>query len=215
MGLTGFAIAGSLSLIAHGSNSHDRHGLGPALIQTPDGIPWLSDLLSWTLDPLTDYLTRGFAFPSMGPLYLLCVIGLFLLGTVLPDIDQKLRIRHRGWTHTDFFVIALLLLGMIPILRLVTIMAFGVMTHLFLDGRSRAGRVRFYPIQKHRVITYPDGTRCVVRPHRYNRGYTVGDRSETVVFIRVLVICAVLLVICTVFAYPYMDHVYPYHLPDY
>lgn len=124
-------------------------------------------------------------------MYWMFVSVIFLVGTVLPDVDQKLKIAHRGITHTDFFVIALLLLGIIPVLRWMMFLAFGVMTHLRLDGLSRAGRVRFYPFQKYKMITYKDGTHCVVKSGRH-RGYTVGTDSEKEVF--VLVICKCVLI---------------------
>lgn len=118
--------------------------------------------------------------------------GLFWIGTYLPDVDSKssklgrhLPIHrmgpHHGFTHTDW-MLGLLLLAAVPApTRILVFVWLGAAIHCELDAFSMAGRVRFYPVQPHKVIALPrGGGDCVVlkRPRRFV--YRVGRPSETV-----------------------------------
>jgi inner membrane protein len=85
---------------------------------------------------------------------------LFLLGSIIPDIDSKFSkigkkkifrpiqffIKHRGITHSLFFVILFFLIPFIP--RNYKIwFCFGFILHMFLDALTINGIYLFYPFK--------------------------------------------------------------------
>lgn len=173
-------------------------------------IPGALDDLTWSLtgsdvavsswfSALGHWAWPGDTSSAPGLLMMVAAPLLFWLGCLLPDIDSstsKLGRHvptpgpHHGISHTDFVVWALLLVSMLEPTRVLLWLTLGYWSHLELDGLSRAGRVRFYPLTKYRVVDLPGGERLVVRP-RWRGLYRVGKPSETRVLAGVLVVCAV------------------------
>lgn len=78
----------------------------------------------------------------------------FLVGTTLPDIDQKIKyIKHRTFTHSFLFLIMLLLPGIFyrPLLGLF----FASFHHILIDSFSAQGVAFFWPFQGY--IRYDNG----------------------------------------------------------
>lgn len=111
---------------------------------------------------------------------------LFVIGSLLPDIDQKeLKwakrlglhgfIEHRTWTHSIWPLLAMALLSwFLPIFWW---LFAGYAGHLFWDSFSRAGVCWFFPFESYR--SYPSGAK-VKKGHNHWL-YRVGKPSELVV----------------------------------
>lgn len=136
-----------------------------------------------------------------GPVFWWIAAGLVLLwiGLLFPDIDSKNSMLgrylpvhawgpHHGFTHTDWLLWILFVMAIPEPTRLLIFLWLGALIHDEQDGFSTAGRVRFYPLQRHKIIYLGRGIPCVAvirtRPIRYK----VGKPSETVA----LIICLVL-----------------------
>ena len=136
--------------------------------------------------------------------YLLPVAAaLLLVGTLLPDIDSSSsRLGrwvptpgpHRGITHSDLVTWALLVLSVLEPSGLLIWLTLGYWSHLELDGLSRAGRARFYPLGKHKTVRLADGERLVVRTGGWRGLYKAGKPSERRVLVGVVVACAMVCV---------------------
>lgn len=134
-----------------------------------------------------------------GVLYLLLAAVLFGIGSLLPDIDSKRSLLgrhihvpgpHHGITHTDWFLTGLLLLSFPEFTRVLVWLWLGAVLHCWMDGLSRAGRVRFYPLGRHKTISLPNGGgACVVTAGRRQGLYRVGQASETIVLAGILALC--------------------------
>ena len=130
---------------------------------------------------------------------LLCSLLLLAFGSLLPDIDSKesilgrflyLPVRHRTWTHSIWFVIPLVCLGLIhPILRFIWL---GCFLHILADEFSRGGVCFLYPIHAYR--RYPNGA-FVAIGHKMKL-YHTGDKSELRCVIAVCVISILICAIC-------------------
>lgn len=145
--------------------------------------------------------------------------GLFLIGTLLPDIDlphsllgrfmpwgirwAKLRgggaqspLAHRGWTHTLWAILITIGIG-IWIQPVGWWLVAGVVTHIFLDSFSAAGWVWYYPLlpSRWRVATYGD-TRIVVSIIRHPLGvlkYSAQSPAIEYIYLGVIVVSATVL----------------------
>lgn len=117
-------------------------------------------------------------------------LPLFWLGCLLPDIDSKssklgrlvhVPGPHRGLTHTNWVLLLLGVGAWFDPTGVVWWLLLGVVTHLVIDGWSKAGRVGFYPLGRYKIITFADGTPCVVTA-KYRQGlYKSGKPSELIV----------------------------------
>lgn len=121
---------------------------------------------------------------------------LFILGSVLPDIDSensllgryvRICVPHRTWTHAVWGLPFLCLAGVYY--RPMMWCALGVFLHLFWDSFSVAGNCWFYPFSKY--IDYPGGAH--IKKRHWAKLYRVGGLSEKIV-VGVLVTMAVLCV---------------------
>lgn len=128
-----------------------------------------------------------------------CLISslLFVLGTLLPDIDtDKSLIRkilhlnrdiglpanfHRTWTHSFWIVIPLWFL--ILLFPVCFWFAFGYTFHVFWDCFSFMGVCFFYPF--HKYIDYPNGAK-VAKGHKL-KIYKTGSVSEYVFIIIIFI----------------------------
>lgn len=103
------------------------------------------------------------------------------VGSTLPDIDQKLKLPHRTWTHTIWFVGLLALLSYMVyewglgtqlltsgfrFNRLVAMMFIGITIgsaiHILMDFLSVASVDIFYPMFGYKNIRLQDGTEVQV-----------------------------------------------------
>lgn len=166
---------------------------------------WWTQSVQPVLLSIWDWLVPADGFGIV--IYAALSFGALWLGSLVPDIDQRgshagryvrrsagwlQRRPHRGVTHTDWFWLGLLALSLVPGLRWVFFGWLGAQLHLEFDGLSRAGRVRWYPLARHKVITW--GGRDMVVPDRYvTGGYVVGERSETWLVVLVVVCCVVVI----------------------
>lgn len=134
-----------------------------------------------------------------GVLYLILAVVLFWVGSLLPDIDSKSSLLgrhlhvpgpHHGFTHTNWFLAILLLFALPGFTRVLFWLFLGALLHCLVDGMSKAGRVGFYPLSKHKIIAFPDGTPCVVTVGNRISLYKVGGISELVVLVVSVALCA-------------------------
>lgn len=147
---------------------------------------------------LTEHMITDLVHPcNLNPWLILVIsVGLFLLGTLLPDIDSKtstlgrwihIPVGHRTWTHTIW---ACVLLFLPCIWQKIFIWLFlGYVLHLFWDSFSRAGVCWFYPISQYRSY----GNAKVKRLHMLKL-YRTGSTSEFVV-VAVLIVATVLVTV--------------------
>lgn len=195
IGGTALAVAGGAWLVRFKDPDFAPAQAGDAWLASAIGL-WPGDTLSWSEHLLSDWAQAvlNWVWPVAtgvpAVLYGLAAVLLFWLGSLLPDIDSKSSMLgrrfhvpgpHHGITHTDWFLITLFLLSVPGATRVLVFLWLGAALHLFLDGLSRAGRVRFYPFGKHKVISFSDGTPCVVRSDKHRGLYKVGNPSELVV----------------------------------
>lgn len=184
----------------------DLYGVASSMGFSLGSAPWLAQL--------NDFFAQGAVSGTAGVFwaylfpaqlrqpwvfgYLVVSLILLVLGCVLPDIDTKgsmlgrhLRVPgpHHGFTHTDWFALALFLLSVPVPFRPLVFLWLGVFTHHVFDALSAAGRVPFYPIQRHRQVPLPDGGVLVV-PYGYHRGYVTGSRAETLLVFVVVALSA-------------------------
>ena len=116
---------------------------------------------------------------------------LFLLGTWLPDIDKRLPIEHRTWTHAIWIPAGLFFLS--HTYHMLFWLAFGYVLHLFWDSISYAGVCYLYPFTKYRNF----GSGAKVNQQHIFKLYRVGKPSEYVL-IGVLVTITCLIVGITI-----------------
>lgn len=109
--------------------------------------------------------------------------GLFVLGSMLPDIDSatsklgryiKVPGEHRTWTHTMWMVF--LFAGLSIKWRMLTWLTLGYFLHLFYDSLSKGGVCWFWPISQYR--TYQSGAK--VKKGFYIKLYGTGSVQEYV-----------------------------------
>ena len=133
--------------------------------------------------------------------YAVAAVALFVLGSLLPDIDSKgsalgryvhLPVKHRTLTHTVWIVALLVLLGIR--LRAFIWLALGYFFHIFYDGLSNAGIAWFWPLS--RYITYPSG--AVIKKGFRFKLYKTGEASEAVVVYLICGLCLFFIVFCAV-----------------
>jgi hypothetical protein len=114
-------------------------------------------------------------------------IPLYILGSILPDVDNERsvvgrRVRpvsrvigHRTWTHSIWPVIVILLLArVVPAAHALVWLALGILTHLVCDAISVMGICWFWPYPGY--IEYDSGAKVSRSPHP--RLYHVGELSE-------------------------------------
>lgn len=152
----------------------------------------------------------GTAETPVGSLYLLTGVVLSMLGSLGPDIDSRSswvgrrwpgriwrflmprNTPHRGWSHSIWLQLLLLLAALPEPGRVMLFFWFGWSTHCLMDSLSKAGRVMLYPLGRYRVVTLSGGTRCVVQAKSRRGLYKTGHRSETTVAWVVVFIYALL-----------------------
>ena len=157
----GVASLAATGIAYHAVTTKDiTHVFIPDINDMTTSIPF-SDLLSFANN---DFSRLWIAF--------MMLVGA-LAGASYPDIDQNLPIKHRGITHTLWFVIGLGILYMwvdsnkplgimvsqqllLPILMGTII---GYMSHLIADAFSTSGIAWFYPLQGYKH--YPGGAEVV------------------------------------------------------
>lgn len=136
-----------------------------------------------------------------------------LIGSYAPDVDSKdstlgrlfyIPVRHRGWTHTDWFVLAIFAFTLVDPTHLSPWFMFGVITHDVLDEMSVAGRVHFYPLGRYKVVTPSSklGGRKgeVVVSAKYRGFYTTGhDSTSELITYRVIMSVLVAVMILSIF----------------
>lgn len=125
-------------------------------------------------------------------IYLALTLLLFVLGTLLPDIDSKksmlgryiyLPIKHRRWTHTLWVLLVLFLIAVFfPYMRALWA---GYFLHLLLDSVSAAGVCWIYPI--HNYIEYDSG--AFVSPNHKHKWYHAGTDAEMVLANSIMFFC--------------------------
>lgn len=122
-------------------------------------------------------------------LYITIWIALFIIGTLLPDIDSKtsllgrvihIPVEHRTWTHT-IWICAILIAAsfFVPFVWALTV---GYILHIIIDSFSTGGICWFYPISQYRMLN--NGGKI----KKHHKGiYRVGKTSEAIFL---LVLCA-------------------------
>lgn len=118
------------------------------------------------------------------------IVGVAALGSLLPDIDHRkskisqsniatktasvavnMAFKHRGLTHTPFFILLayigltglILLSGIGPFYMLLNkAFALGMISHIFLDMLNKEGIMPIYPISKKRFSLAPLHTGGIV-----------------------------------------------------
>jgi hypothetical protein len=139
---------------------------------------------SWLGIPETMLSVWGIAFAVIAA-------ALVWLGSLLPDIDSKNSLLgrhvpfpgpHHGFMHTDWFLAVLFMASLSEPTRLLFWLWLGAALHCWMDGLSQAGRVRFYPLARYKIISLPGGSgACVAPAGNHTALYRVGQLSEVVV----------------------------------
>ena len=157
------------------------------------GVGWYS------FQQNTKFIFR-YLFPShqilvnVGLLFL--VECLFLLGTLLPDIDSKksmlgryiyLPLEHRTWTHTIWIVLLFSVIS--SFCKPIWFLTLGYFLHLVEDSVSTAGVCFCYPLSRYKV--YPSGAKVKMR-HKWKL-YRAGQSSETRCVVVILFFCSFLM----------------------
>lgn len=147
-------------------------GTNPMLSKLSDGIV--------TMIP---FLTEDKNIPNE-LLFWMFSVAAFVIGTWLPDIDNKnsimgkffyLPVKHRTWTHTIYPVILIALLS--RDLHPFYYMAIAYFLHLFWDSLSTCGVAWFFPLTGY--VEYGSGAK--VKKGHHIKLYKVGNGSETAV----------------------------------
>ena len=132
--------------------------------ETPDILQKFSGMA-------TEFLTEPVGDMSMW-LFGLISVTLFLIGTILPDIDHPesiigrwayLPVKHRTWTHAIYGSIIFWVIGLFY--RPVFYLGWGTFCHSFFDDFSATGTPWLYPLKrKHHLTLYHTGemSECVV-----------------------------------------------------
>lgn len=157
------------------------------------GLKYLSKILG--SDVFKIY--RDFIFATPGDSDLIkklspvVFIAMFVLGCLLPDIDQEnstlgryihIPVAHRTWTHTAW---GLIFLGIASIFApYIFWLAYGCFLHIFYDSLSKGGICWFYPISQYR--TWASGAQ-VKKGHSIYL-YRTGEASETVLATLVVIL---------------------------
>ncbi|MBQ2183745.1 MAG: metal-dependent hydrolase [Lachnospiraceae bacterium] len=123
-------------------------------------------------------------------IYLPLCFLMFVIGTYLPDCDQKnskigkflhLPFEHRTWTHTVWFALIFAIGGIwFPPLFLT---ALGILGHIFMDSLSKQGICWFFP-------KYEKDNGSSFKKHHFLKLYSTGKMSEVIVTIFTVLICA-------------------------
>lgn len=126
---------------------------------------------------------------------------LFLIGSLLPDIDSPksiisrllhfhIPVEHRTWTHTIYIVIGLGITSLFfyPLM----FMTLGFFLHLFWDSLSAEGCCFFYPFEKYRYY----GKAKIKEKHILKLYHT--DKASEYVLVGVIVTLTVIM--CVLFA---------------
>lgn len=135
--------------------------------------------------------------------FLVLAALLHTLGTLLPDIDQRRSIigrhlpwfpgPHRGIMNSYWIMLPFIAISLFEPMRAAVFIAIGIWTHIELDGLSKAGSVRLFPLwPRWKTIRQGGGANAerIVVLEGYKRGYKTGDRSEYMTFAAVIALCA-------------------------
>lgn len=125
---------------------------------------------------------------------------LYFLGTLLPDIDSAKSLLgrfvpggfpgpHRGLMHSNWLVLSLLLVSLVPSLRIVIWLVFGALLHQIVDGMSHAGRAAWYPLGHYRDVDLPDGEVLIAKRGFHIGLYKAGGLSEYIVAAGIVALC--------------------------
>lgn len=127
-------------LVAGGAYAMAGLSVGAAAISA--SVPAQEAVLTWAPGHIP-HIALGAAF--------------YFLGVLLPDCDQKgstigrylhLPFEHRTWTHTVWFMLPFILLGLF--FAPFYFIAIGIAVHLLCDSTSKCGICWFYPISKYK-----------------------------------------------------------------
>ena len=131
-------------------------------------------------------------------IYFSIAFGLFLLGSLLPDIDSPnsilgkwihLPFGHRTWLHSFWFLLPFLILSAVyPIAFYV---ALGIFIHLLLDSVSYMGVCWFKPVSGYRKY----GDAKIKKGHRFKL-YRNGSRAETFLVVCIMMLAVFMFSIC-------------------
>ena len=126
------------------------------LLLNVDTFPEVKIIVEYIKDFLFD---DGGVMPQ--PLFIGLGILLYMLGSLLPDIDTPystlgriihLPFEHRTWTHAIWAPLALMIAGIW--VRLLFWLGFGILVHDFFDSFSASGIDWFYPHKRRKSKTF-------------------------------------------------------------
>lgn len=154
----------------------------------------IRDCIKWRPAIETSSSIGNFAITAIS--FLICA-SLFILGSLLPDIDQEkstigkichIPVRHRTWTHTIWVVLVFALIS--AVLPCVFWLTFGYTLHIFYDSLSKGGICWFYPISQYK--TWTSGAQ-VKKNHKFYL-YRTGETSEIITTMLVVLMGASMLI---------------------
>lgn len=165
------------------------------------GVPGLAvgEVMAWAGRVVGDWFVPWELSTVGGVFWMVVSAALLWVGFGLPDADSSTsRLGrhiptpgpHRGVLHSDWPVYALVALSIWEPLRPLLWLALGYWTHLELDGLSRAGRARWYPLGRGWRETTFRGERMIVRKN-WRGLYRAGRASEKWFQAMVLLVCLV------------------------
>ena len=122
------------------------------------GLTAIKDVVIMDISPYKTIMDYLFFTGGMNIVfYIVVAICLYVVGSLLPDIDNEKSIlgkivyvplEHRTWTHTIYIPLTLFIASIWC--RLLLFLGLGYFMHLFIDSFSRCGVCWFYPISKYK-----------------------------------------------------------------
>lgn len=170
----------------------------PMLTHMPDVLQNICSSIASAFDVFSAY-EGTLCYVMIGVSVLLYYVGL-----LLPDIDNtstissflhfKLPLRHRGFTHSLWFVAILAVVSYFWVwpLRFLTL---GVFVHDFFDSFSKAGWVPFYPLGSYRIVH----DKIVCATGRHLAFYSTKDEGSEGAFNITFLIVSVLAILIGIF----------------
>ena len=144
----------------------------------------------WQLVSETTSQTEQVLFTAL--VYLINVV-LFVIGCLLPDMDQEnslfgrmlyVPVTHRTWTHTVWFITLFAIPAIFARCFIWTV--YGCILHIFYDSLSKGGICWFYPISKYRKWT----SGAQVKKNHKIYLYRTGEMSEAI-FVTFIILAGV------------------------
>ena len=148
-----------------------------------------------------------------GEFIILCwsaiIFALYILGSLLPDIDSKnsiigrkihLPLEHRTWTHSVWAILILFIASIFFVLLRPVLV--GYIMHMLEDTPSACGICWLYPF--HNYIEYESGAK-IAKGHKFKL-YRTSDLSESIFVFGIIAIFVIIIWLCGFLGHGFMTY---------